>query len=498
MTSKIDPKKVRLYEAAKQIFGDWKPTSYQRRVFENVFVHDKTYIFEEWSRGAGKTVTALKLAFLAALLNPGRSILYIAPTKVDGDAIIEEKFAQEFPQQLMGKPSKSTGLFRFKNGSHISIIGSEGNAHQGKGNVGRGREPVLIIYDEFAYHNTKAHEALAPTLRKGGKLVIISTPPRIDDVDTGRASHYDKMVNLCKSESWASFNQVTCDKMVEEGVCTPEFLAIMEADYTSRGEHDEFMAEYWLKRVRKSADSYFREINNSILISNSNMSRLISSIEKPQWIIAGDSSGSTRWGTLLACLDQDKGILYLVDSIICKREGANDTENRIDSGLTPTLYWPKIQYKMNKWLPNENEASWHIIWDHETIFVDMIPQLFGFHISIEPVEKHKDKKAEIFSLIRDLINNNRLYISESCEELITEMKMLAINPKTGDFIKKVDELLDCLRYILMFYDHVFENKFIKDPLIKKNFIEEMVQKYEENKFRQDEDLETWFKGGLVQ
>ena len=494
MTKKIDPKLIHLWEAAKQVFGDWKPTSYQRCVFENVFIHDKRYVFEEWSRGGGKTVTALKLAFLAALLYPGRSILYVAPTHVDGIKIIEDKYSSEFPHHLLAKSSSSTGVFRFKNGSRLVITGSEGNPHQGKGNVGRGLEPVLIIYDEFAYHNKKAHESLAPTLRNDGRLVIISTPPRLDDMDNGKADHYDKMIELCKTEEWASYHQVTCDKLVEEGVCNADFLQRIEADYTSRGEHDEFLGEYWLKRVHRSRDSVFKDIDNSILLPIASMTALVEQVVNPLWITVGDSSGSTRWGSLFACLDEDKGQLYLVDSIICKREGINDTEQRLASGLSPTLYWPKVQHRMQKALPGKDETHWHILWDHETIFIDIIPQLFGFHIIIDPVEKQKDKKPEVFALIRDLINTNRLFISESCAELIVEMKMLSINPKTHKYVKELDELLDCLRYIIMAYDYVFQNKPI-EVVTKIDFITSVLNNHYRDKMKKEENIDSILQPG---
>lgn len=472
----MDPKLLKLYEAGKEVFGDWKPTTYQRRVFENVFVHNKTYVFEEWSRGGGKTVTALKLAFLAALLYPGRNILYVAPTKIDADAIIGEKFLSEFPHHLLSKSSASTGIFRFKNGSTLSLLGSEGNASQGKGNVGRGREPVLLIYDEFAYHNPLTHKALAPTLRNKGKLVIISTPPRIDDMNTGRSHHYDKMMNDCKSNSWGSFAQVTCDQLVKEGVCTQEFLDITR---TSIGE-EEFQAEYMLKRVHASAQNYFQDVSEAFLVDDESVKTQVARIEHPKYIMAGDTSGNTRWGTMFACLDEDKGVLYLLDTIVCRRDGENDTETRVASGMSPTVYWPRVQRVLNRWTPDKNEDDWHIIWDHETLFIDIIPQLFGNHIHLEQVEKKKDKKNEIFSLIRDLIKINRLVISKSCADLIYEMKHLSINPRTGDFVKKLDELLDCLRYIIMTYEHYFESRTAAIP-IKKEYLQSLADSFVEQR-----------------
>ena len=392
-TPNIDPKKLKLWEAAKEIFGDWKPAPYQRRVFEHVFVHDKRYIFEEWSRGAGKTVTALKLAFLAALLYPGRSILYVAPTHVDGTKIIDDKLSLEFPHHLLAKSSPSTGIFRFKNGSRLVITGSKGNPNQGDGNVGRGLEPVLIIYDEFAYHNPKAHESLSPTLRNDGRLVIISTPPRLDDLENGKADHYDRMIQLCQENpDWAVYEQIACDKVVEAGVMKADFLEREEAGYKSRGQYEEFLGEYWLKRVYRSRDSIFADISNDILVPDSKIRDMVSQSEAQTWLVVGDSSGTTRWGSLFACLDESTGTLYLLDSIICKREGENTSEQRLKSGLSPTLYWPKVQAKIRQYQPSNDESGWRILWDHETIFTDLIPQLFGSHIDIEPVEKQKDKK----------------------------------------------------------------------------------------------------------
>lgn len=459
-----------LFLSAKQVFRDWVPTSYQRQIFESVFIDKKTYVFAEWSRGGGKTLTALYLAFLATQLYPGRSVLYIAPTKDAGKGIIQDK-SLNFPTALMADKSRpSEGLFRFKNGSSLQILGSEGD-------VTRGREPVLVIYDEFREHNPRAHNAIAPILRKGGRLVIISTPPRQDEIENGRAKFYEDMVDLCKNEPFAAYFAVTVDELLKESVVTQDFIDLMKADYTRRGEYEEFLAEFYLKRVYKSRDSYFHDIEESLLVPSSNMIKLIENVSDPTFIIFGDSSGSSRWGSIFACLDEEDGVLYLMDSVVCHREGRNTTENREASDLVPSRYWPLLQHKMQKWLPGSDENNWYIGWDRDTTFVDVIPLMFGSHIDIAIVEKKYDKKRETFSLIRDLIKLNKMYIGEDCRTLITEMKLLSIDPKTGDFVKKNDELLDCLRYLIMTFDTCFENK---TPMVDQspvNYFEHMAQEH---------------------
>jgi hypothetical protein len=474
--------KEQLFSAALKVFGKWKPSNYQRQVFESVFVGDAVYVFCEWSRGAGKTTVALKLALLAAQLFPNRSVLYITPTGKDGKGIISDK-RMDFPKELMADKSRpSEGLFRFKNGSELQILGSEGE-------VAVGREPILVIYDEYRKHDPKAHETISPVLRNGGKLVIISTPPRLNDIQTKKADHYMKMLNFCKKDKDARYFRVTVDEALKEGISTQKFIEFEKRQYEERGEINEFKAEYYLEYVYRSQDSYFCDISESILVPTSNMARLVEAISEPTWIIFGDSSGSTRWGALFACLDEEKGILYLVDSVLRTREGQNTTENREISDMVPSRFWPLLQFRIQKWLPNSTESNWYIGWDRDTTFVDVIPLMFGSHIDISIVEKKYDKKRETFALVRDLIKLNKLYIGEDCKDLIAEMKLLAVDPKTNDFVKKNDELLDCLRYLIMTFDSCFETREALPNLSPLNFWEQAAQKHFANLMKNEEDPE---------
>lgn len=486
----MNPKKKALFDAGTKVFGKWKPSSYQKQLFECLFVDNKRYVFAEWSRGAGKTVTALKIAFLCAELYPGRAILYIAPNKDMGQGIIADKML-EFPRHLMAERSRaSEGLFRFKNGSTLEIVGSEQNV--------RGREPILVIYDEFRDHNPRAHDAIAPTLRNGGKLLIISTPPRLDDIEEGRSKHYEALLKVCREEKFGSNFFVPVSKVLEEGILSQDFIDMEIAQYRARGEPDEFLAEYHLQRVYKSKDTYFGDIDESMLVPAANMVKLVSAVSEPTWVMIGDTSGSTRWGTLFACLDEHKGKIYLIDSIVRKRQGRNDSTHRDASDMIPSKYWPLLQYKLQKWYPNSTESDWDVAWDHDTTFIDIIPLMFGSHINIDLVEKKYDKKRETFALIRDLIKMNRLYICEDCKDLIEEMHFLSIDPKTKDFSKEKDELLDCLRYLVMRYSACFENKIAIAPEYKGNYFEQLVNNHFKEKIEEDnesDDLDKLFKYG---
>ena len=234
----------RYAKAAKLAFYNWKPYDYQVKVFEDLFMGNKKYVMCEWARGSGKTQVGLTFAILSCLLYPKSSSIYIAPTEKDAKDILRDKVLQTVNPDLIlrGKPAMGEGTINFKNGSCLYIRGALGKH--------RGKEPVAVVYDEFADFDANFHSSFSPTMRLDHcRLLIIGTPPYLQDVESGRSDHYDEMIKVCTSnEKKYSFYQINC---WEGNPLFQEFYKTEEEQYTLRGDYDSFRTEYLLERTRR-------------------------------------------------------------------------------------------------------------------------------------------------------------------------------------------------------------------------------------------------------
>ncbi len=129
-------------------------------------------------RRFGKTFTLLTYAIEHCIKKPNYIVRVIAPTYKQLTKIITpsiRKILSDCPESIYPEFKKQEGLFKFKNGSEIHLLGGDnGNAE----NV-RGFEADLFIIDEAGYFSDFEYvlnSIILPTvLETNGKIIISST-----------------------------------------------------------------------------------------------------------------------------------------------------------------------------------------------------------------------------------------------------------------------------------------------------------------------------------
>lgn len=474
MTNKVDQAFLEKYaKAARLAFFNWKPFEYQRQAFEDLFLKGKKYVFCEWARASGKTQVALTFCTIAALMYPKSSVMYVAPTEKDAKEILHDKILNYIDPKLMigGRPAMTSGIVKFQNGSRLYIRGSE-SKH-------RGKEPTAVVYDEFRDFNSEFHNSFSPVMRLPEcRLLIISTPPYLQEVEQGRADHYDEMIKICKSNpDRYSFYQVKC---WEGNPLFQEFYKEEQTRYKLRGEYGAFETEYLLKRTRKlNKRAYLSDIDRSYLYPHYKLLNSLEGRDDLEYVVCLDCSGLSRWGVLFAAIDERQGHVYLIDCLVVKSLG-KFKEDREEAGMSVHSLWPRVEKKCVR-INDRPAKHWRVVWDSaDVMLMDEVNRQFGDDIHIEPVSKKQNEKLKALATIRDLCLEDRLIISERCDELIEEFQSLQIDPRTEQPKPGYDDLTACLRYIMMTFDYCLGNTKPELPR-SKGYYESKIDRYRENR-----------------
>lgn len=477
---------IKYASLVKEVFKDWKPYDYQKTVLKDLFVNDYKYVFCNWSRKSGKTEVATKFLILKALLIPNAQLFYISKTQENAKKVVWGRLKAMVPRKYLLPGSsgiKESDLsIQFSNGSIIYLLGSKDvDAYIGT-------SPDSVVYDEYRTHSPLFNDVMSPNYFKPHcQILIISTPPDLLDIETGKCSFYYTMKKMCESDPRNSYYDLAC---WEGNPDLQDFYKEEKKRYEFLGRMSEFEREYEVKYVKGTKRSMFPEFSYEDLVPHRNLMRTIVDDSQYEWAICADTSGWTRWGVLFVCIDKSTLDLKILDCITIVSDG-NSFEDRKNAGMSAYALWPKIERKMKELYPGSNHADWSIIWDCQDVpIMDDINRWYGEDITFLPVNKKIMGKTESLSLIRDLKILNKLWISEKAEELIDEFKAMEVNPATERPYKRFDELSDCFRYILHEFCDLYDKDSIRPKQDKKVSSKELffdlLQRGEE-KFDNKED-----------
>ena len=218
-----------------------------------------------------------------------------------------------------------------------------------------------------------------------------------------------------------------------------EWLRQKKEELYSRDEGDVWEREYMAKFVRGGSRRVFPMLNNAILTPHDKVLQEIKKLgrKKLHWIVWADPAGASTFAVLYVAIDPYSKQVICVDEIYEQRQ-QEMTANKIGIRIKETCE--------NYWDDPGEENSWRRGYDEaETWFANEM--LDGFNQHWEPTQKSANNKDSGISLIKDLMLQNKLVISERCNKLFWELDNYQKDER-GKFIKKNDHLIDCLRYIL--------------------------------------------------
>lgn len=422
----------------KSLHEKWTPHRGQILIGQKLFKDGIKKIFVQCGRKFGKTELCAYVLWRVALTLPGANLYYICPTfKLAKEIIWASKRLQNFgPVDQIESINNTELRITFKNGSFIKLEGSDNVDSM------RGITPHGVVYDEFKDIQPEAYDSMLPNLLpKKAFLICIGTPPKEWD-------HYMITAEEYKDDpDCAYFHMPTsANPHIDKTWLEREKNRLIK-----RGDIDEWITEYEARFVRGGKKKIFPMLTE---IHRVPYKQLMAEIEKDRhrfeyWCVADPGSASC-FAVLFACSNPYTKKIYILDQLYIKKQEETSTRK----------VWPRIKEKMIEIAdPREFGDVWRFGADNAATWlrVEMMDQ---FNIYFEPTDKAKTPKKEGISLIKDLLIFRKMVMSDRCSDLYSELDayMLADN---GDYIKKNDHLIDCLRYYLYFSNYSFVE--VQDP-----------------------------------
>lgn len=407
--------------------GRWAPHPAQKAIGHALFDKGIKQIFCECGRNFGKTDLIGYCLWRYAKTFPGSENYYFAPLANQATEIIwSSQRIQDFGvrEWLHDGPkgvNNSEHRLRFKHNSFIKLDGAD-NVNKYRGVKMKG----LTVYDEYKDFRPGFHDAMDPNYdAHDAPLIIIGTPPEI-------AAHhfYDLAEDFKLSPSKAYFKFTS----LENPHIPRHKFEEKKAAYYRKGDGDIWEREYMCNRVFGGKKHIFPMLSADHKKPHREVMKAFERDKKRmQWVVIADPGTTTCSAMLFGCLNPYTKILYILDEIY-----ETDQKETSVGKLGPRFQGMKQELNPRyEWLQGADEAA---AW-YRTEMVDQWDENFF------PTEKSLNKKESGINLIKDLLLQNRVVISDRCKNLFWEMSSYIKDDK-GKIPKENDHLIDCFRYML--------------------------------------------------
>jgi hypothetical protein len=339
------------------------------------------------------------------------------------------------------KANNSEMRLYFKNGSFIKVDGAENYANAD------GIEPDFMVYDEFKSHDPRFNEAMEPNLRvKRAPLLIVGTPP--EEMET----YYEKIANSFKRLSYAEHYQRPSylnKHIYPDGEQDPEFKEECEK-YLARGDDDVMRRELYAEIVVSGKKALFPVLempeydyekeayvgySKHVRPHTELLGRICKAPKDWEFFDTYDPGSSVCFAGLFGVFNRYTKEVLLLDEIY-ERDTRNTSTGKI---------YPIAQAKMDA-IYRLPEDYWTGTYDNAaTWFMNEVVDRYGR--ALMPCTKDLKNKEAKLGMIKDMLLDGKLFISEKCRWLLWEM----INYRKdehGKIPKENDHLIDALRYKL--------------------------------------------------
>lgn len=416
------------FNTVTELSKDWEAHPGQRMLCRKLFLENKKSLFVQCGRKWGKTEIILYFLWRYAQERPGASCYYISPYQKQSKEIIwANKRVHNFgPRDWLHEGSigiNNTELrINFKNGSFIKCDGSDNYESY------RGVEPHILIMEEYKDHRPEFMEGMRPNLAVyNAPTIFIGTPPEEDDhffwIDADEhKDHKDKF--FYQAPTW------------ENPHIDREWLGQEKKRLYSRGEGDVWEREYGAARVKGGASKIFPMLNKDIVKPHHDvMASIYRDRRKLDWFVWTDPAAASCFGAIYIAINPYTKHIYALDEIYekkqeeltVKRVGKRIVDMRNELFLDRDKKWRQGYDEAETWFANE-------MLDH-------------FDEYFEPTQKMKSDKVTGLTLLKDVMLQGRLTISDRCKNLYWELDHYR-KDKNGKIPKENDHLIDCFRYVL--------------------------------------------------
>ena len=361
-------------------------------------------------RRFGKTTLAIEEMKGRAAI-PNSRIAYVAPTYQQARDIAWADLKKDL--QEVASFNEARLEINIANNSFIVLRGWESIETL------RGQKFDLIVVDEIAMMRnfwSMWQEVIRPTLTDTkGEGLFISTPKGFN--------HFYELFNMeNKDDDFKSFHYTTYDN---------PHIPEEEIDKAKREVTEDRFAQEYLADFRKTEGLVYKEFNREVHILTGEMDDDdLNTVEE----IGGVDFGFTNPSAVMTIKKSGSGVYTISEEWY--QTGKTDAEV---ADYVSALKW-------NKCYPDPENAAG-------------IEELKRRGVNVRDVKKGKIKgKSSIthgIDVIRELFKSNKLYIHESCTNLIWELETYSYPDKKADHnedelpIKENDHAVDAIRYACM-------------------------------------------------
>ena len=363
-------------------------------------------------RRFGKTTLAIDQIKACAAAQPDRRIAYIAPTYQQARDIAWEQLKRDL-KGAAEAINESRLEIRLVNGSLIVLRGWEAIETL------RGQFFHLIVIDEVAMMRNfwlQWQEVIRPTLTDSkGEALFISTPKGFN--------HFYELFNReAEDDDFKSYHFTTYDN---------PYVPSDEVDKARLELTEDRFAQEYLADFRKTEGLVYKEFDRKRHIYSDRVSNDTHRRQKQIVKEFGGLDFGFHNPAAAITIEKDEDSVYWVPE---EWYHSGKTDAQIGDYVA-ALGWRECY-------PDLESASG-------------IEELRRRGVNVRDVIKNKDSVRNGINAVRELFKQNRLFIHESCTNLIWELETYSYPEKKPDHnveenpIKENDHALDALRYALM-------------------------------------------------
>jgi len=384
-------------------------------------------IFAQCGRKFGKSETAAFIAYIHCILTPNAAVYYIAPYFKQAKEIMWaprriQKFA---PNLITGRPNESELRIRTLNNGFIKLDGADNI------DTARGFTPSLVIYDEYKDFKPRFHEGMEPNfLARKAQLVVLGTPP---EMDTEMGTGFFALADIAKQHGTFFQMPSSTNPYIDQ-----RWLEEKRLELIARGEEDVWAREYEGRFVRGGKRSIFPMFDKEkfVMPHQKLLEKFSKDQHKMQFLCVADPGTVSVFGVLFLALNPYTREVFVLDEIY-----ESDPNKTSVDGIFPQIVSKEEEFS----------AEWdHVCDEAASWFINEVSQRHNLHFF--PTTKAQNKKESGIGLIKDILLDNKLFVSERCSSFIWEVENY-VKDDRGKIPKVNDHLIDSARYSLGFWNY---------------------------------------------
>lgn len=439
----LSPELLEYTRIINGLHENFEPHEGQIPVGKAIFLEEIKDVFLEAGRNWGKSKFFTYLLWRYSQFYPNSENYYFSPYMTQTREILwAPRIMQDFgPYSWIQKINDTEMRITFKNGSFIKCGGSD-NVESYRGVKPKG----LTVLDEFKDFRPEFLVSFDPNRAAyNAPMILGGTPPDRHCQFSILKEQHKNNPRKRYFHGPTSQNPHIDKKRLEE----------KRLELIAAGDEDVWQREYMAMEVYGGKSKIFSMLTREVIEPHEEMLlKLSKDRKKLEWITFSDPASASVFGVLFCAYNPYSRELYIMDEIY-ESDQAEMTVKRIGQRIVDTK--EELEDRV-EWRDGCDEAA--------TWFMSEMVQ--NFNLGMEPSQKAANDKESGLSLIKDLLLQKKLHISNKCIKLYWEMDNY-YKDKNGKIPKSHDHLIDCLRYTIAALGYSFnEEKYVEPNVIDPN------------------------------